>query len=117
MVSETAIVANFRTLQQGQVDYNGDHATFAGNNGQLAPYVGGILGCTAAPCPSGGYGYTVLGDPPSGDVISGYLITAIPTVPGSGVRSFCATESSGLRVDGSGGTIDSKAACLALPAP
>jgi len=70
-----------------------------------------VLGCSAMPCIKNGYSYRMGGTGSTAD----FFVYAIPQTPHvTGVRSFCSGSDGVTRVDPSGATPASQAACSSL---
>ena len=123
--NEASTVSSVRTINAAEVSYYSMFGAYAPNLASL----GGAAPCSPtrgsacliddklanATAGTGKTGYLFFVEG-SGDG-SQYVVKAWPVTPNTtGTRSFCSTEDAVVRVNSSGGMIEDREACLALPA-
>ncbi len=121
--NESSAVASIRTINTAEITYNSAYPT-VGYAATLA-VMGGIAPCTPSSTTAclidsvlaggakSGYKFTATGS--GGPPAVQYYATAVPvTLNQTGIRSFCSFEDAVIRVDPTGATIGSEAACQAL---
>jgi prepilin-type N-terminal cleavage/methylation domain-containing protein len=123
--NESAASSSIRTISTAELSYLNAYPT-VGYASLAALGSAGASPCVASPTSAcliddnlatatsapGKSGYVYAGS----STITAYFASARPTIQGvSGVRSFCSTQDGVIRVQDTGGTIASGAACDALP--
>lgn len=121
--NEASAVNSIKTINTAEIEYNSAYPTIG-----YAPtlsVLGGATPCTPnsttaclidnilASGSKAGYNFTAIGS--GGPPASSYYTTAVPaTANRTGIRSFCSFEDATIRVQPSGASIPSEAACQAL---
>jgi type IV pilus assembly protein PilA len=121
--NESSAVASIRTINTAMITYQSSYpqvgyATALTNLGGISPctpssVTGCLIGSDLAAGVKSGYNFIAVGSggPPSVQ----YYASGVPTVLNqTGTRSFCSFEDAVLRVQPSGASIPSEAACQAL---
>ena len=121
--NESSAVSSIRTITTAEITYQSSFPT-VGYAPNLAA-LGGVSPCVPTPTTAcliasdlasgskSGYTFTAIGS--GGPPATQYYVTGVPvTVNQTGIRSFCSFEDAVIRVQPTGGSIPSEAACEAL---
>lgn len=116
--NEASAVSSLRTINTAQTTYAVTYPTvgYADQLTKLAAASGGggvsstnaglldwVLGCSSQPCSKSGYAFAITNA--TGNPVSGYEVTAVPTLLGqTGRRGFCSDQVPKMMYDPNGGT-------------
>jgi prepilin-type N-terminal cleavage/methylation domain-containing protein len=112
--NESSAVASIRTINTGEITYNSTLSALGG----LAPCTPSsttacLIDSVLASGTKSGYTFAAVGA--GGPPMTQYYATAVPvTLNQTGIRSFCSFEDAVIRVQPTGASIASEAACEAL---
>jgi type IV pilus assembly protein PilA len=120
---ESSAVESIRAINTAEISYNSaypavGYATALTNLGGLSPCIPSqetacLIESTLASGTKSGYNFTAVGA--GGPPLTSYYATASPiTLNQTGTRSFCSFEDAVIRVQPTGGSVASEAACQSL---
>jgi type IV pilus assembly protein PilA len=120
---ESSAVASIRAINSAEISYSSaypavGYATALTNLGGLSPCIPSqetacLIESTLASGTKSGYNFTAVGS--GGPPMTSYYATAAPiTLNQTGTRSFCSFEDVVIRVQPTGGSVASEAACQSL---